>query len=251
MPDLTSPAQPAARLETRDVRRVYRDVHAVEGVDLKVHAGEILALVGLNGAGKTTLMRLLLAMVRPSGGTVQVLGHDAAQCTAAQWARVGHLIETPFAYPELTVHENVVVAGRLHGLSAADAGPAATDVLRRLALESFAQRRSRTLSLGNRQRLGLACAMVHRPDVLVLDEPTNALDPRGVLVVRAALRDAAQRSAAVLVSSHHLDEVARVADRIAVMHRGRVIGTLDPAGADLERAFFAMVYDAEPQEVTP
>ncbi|HEX2704621.1 MAG TPA: ABC transporter ATP-binding protein [Candidatus Lustribacter sp.] len=242
------PTGPVA-LDARDVRRGYRDVLAVDGVDIRVESGEILALVGLNGAGKTTLMRLLLAMVRPDSGSVRVLGREARACTAEQWSRVGHLIEAPFAYPELTVTENVVVAARLHGLSAPAAAQAAEHVLARLALGSLATRRSRTLSLGNRQRLGLACAMAHDPDVLVLDEPTNALDPRGVLVVRAALRDAAQRGAAVLVSSHHLDEVARVADRIAVMHRGRIIGALDPAGHDLERAFFDMIYAAEPEEV--
>jgi ABC-2 type transport system ATP-binding protein len=124
------------------------------------------------------------------------------------------------------------------------------ETINALALTPWANRRARGLSLGTRQRLGLACALAHRPDVLVLDEPTNALDPRGVLIVREALRDAAARGAAVLVSSHHLDEVARIANRITVLHRGVVLGELDPGGVDLERHFFDTVYAAETEPRT-
>ncbi len=233
-------------LEASGLRRAYPDVVAVDGVDLVVRPGEIHALVGLNGAGKTTLMRLLLGMVRADHGAVRLNGAPLEDCGPADWRRVGHLIETPFAYPELTVTENVVCAARLHGLDRGAATVAAGEAVTRLALTAYASRRSRGLSLGNRQRLGLACALAHEPTVLVLDEPTNALDPRGVLVVRQVLRDAAASGAGVLVSSHHLDEVARVADRITVMHRGAVVGQLDPGGVDLERRFFDMVYAAEP-----
>lgn len=245
-PTLTNTDTSTAVLEARGLHRAFGDLVAVDGVDLQVVAGEIHALVGLNGAGKTTLMRLLLGMVRADAGAALVHGRDLADCTSGDWARVGHLIETPFAYPELTVTENVVSAARLHQLTRDDAEAAAAEAVDSLALAPWAGRRARVLSLGNRQRLGLACALAHRPDVLVLDEPTNALDPRGVLVVRKALRDAAGRGAAVLVSSHHLDEVARVAHRITVMHRGSVIGRLDPGGIDVERRFFDMVYAAEP-----
>ncbi|HEX7805938.1 MAG TPA: ABC transporter ATP-binding protein [Cellulomonas sp.] len=235
-----------ATLAARGLGRAFGDITAVDGVDLQVLPGEIHALVGLNGAGKTTLMRLLLGMVHADCGTATVHGHEVAACTPDDWARVGHLIETPFAYPELTVTENVVAAARLHLLAREDAERAAAEAVTALALTPWAGRRARVLSLGNRQRLGLACALAHRPSVLVLDEPTNALDPRGVLVVRRVLRDAAERGAAILVSSHHLDEVARIAHTITVMHRGIVIGHLDPGGADLERRFFDMVYAAEP-----
>jgi len=242
---LASASTGTAALEARGLGRTFGDITAVDHVDLEITFGEIHALVGLNGAGKTTLMRLLLGMVRADTGTAIVGGHEVASCGPDDWARVGHLIETPFAYPELTLTENVAAAARLHLLPRHDAERAAAQVVAALALAPWAGRRARVLSLGNRQRLGLACALVHRPSVLVLDEPTNALDPRGVLVVRTALRDAAERGAAVLVSSHHLDEVARIAHRITVMHRGAVIGRLDPGGVDLERRFFDMVYAAE------
>jgi ABC-2 type transport system ATP-binding protein len=122
----------------------------------------------------------------------------------------------------------------------------AAEMISQLTLDRWADRRSRVLSLGNRQRLGLACALVHRPQVLILDEPTNGLDPMGVLELRGMLLSRSHHAGvAVLVSSHHLDEVARIADRITVMHRGVVIGNLDPGGVDLEHRFFDMVYTAE------
>ena len=219
-------------------------------VDLEVLPGQVHALVGLNGAGKTTLMRLLLGMLRPDAGTATVrdpAGEPCASTTApaATWRHVGHLIETPFAYPELSVAETVRCAARLRGLDRAAAREATAQVLDDLALDHWAHRRTRTLSLGNRQRVGLACAVVHGPAALVLDEPSNALDPAGVVRVRRYLTAAAERGAGVLVSSHHLDEMARIAHRITVLHRGRVVGTLDPAGADLERQFFDMVYEEE------
>ena len=123
---------------------------------------------------------------------------------------------------------------------------AAEGIIEQLELGHWRDRRSRQLSLGNRQRLGIACALVHRPDLLVLDEPSNALDPQGIVRVRELLRERARdQQTAVLVSSHHLDEVARVANRVTVLHRGRVVGTLNPAAADVERQFFAMVLAAD------
>jgi ABC-2 type transport system ATP-binding protein len=118
------------------------------------------------------------------------------------------------------------------------------DVLAELDLARYARIRAGKLSLGNRQRLGLAAAVQHHPQLLILDEPTNALDPRGIVLVRDALRRRADAGAGVLVSSHHLDEVARIADRITVLNDGLVIGTLDPGGIDLERTFFQLVYSA-------
>lgn len=250
---------PGARAETapsgdvilaaRGLHRAFGAERAVAGVDLEVRAGEIHALVGLNGAGKTTLMRLLLGMQRPDAGQA-LLRHDGAlrevrDVPSTAWRGVGHLIETPFSYAELTVTEVVRSAARLRGLRRAEATRAAREVLDGLALDHWADRRSRTLSLGNRQRVGLACALVHDPAVLVLDEPSNALDPAGVVLVRRRLRRAADDGAAVLVSSHHLDEMARMADRTTVLHRGVVVGELPAGGVDLERRFFAMVAAAD------
>lgn len=237
-------------LVTRGLCRAFGADAAVDGVDLVVRPGEVHALVGLNGAGKTTLMRLCLGMLRPDAGSAAVGTTpdglvDAWHAAPSTWLRVGHLVGAPFLYGELTVTQVVTAAARLRGAGRREAAGLADEVIDDLALRPWAGRRCAHLSTGNRQRVGLACAAVRRPDLLVLDEPTNALDPAGVLVVRRWLQDARARGAGVLVSSHHLDEVARVADRITVLHRGRVIDGLDPGGADLERAFFATVYRAE------
>jgi ABC-2 type transport system ATP-binding protein len=236
-------------LAARGVDKRYGEEIALRDVTLEVRAGSIHALVGLNGAGKTTLMRSMLDMIRPDAGTVSIRCDEGMvpveRLPRSEWRCVGHLIETPFAYAELTVIETVVASARLRGVSRVDAADAADAVIARLELGHWARRKSHTLSLGNRQRLGLACALVHGPRLLILDEPTNGLDPAGVHVIRTMLQQAAASGAAILVSSHHLDEMARIADTISVMHRGTVIGALPPWGIDIERQFFDMVSASE------
>lgn len=234
-----------APLMAEGLTRRFDGDPAVDDLDLEVANGEIHAVVGLNGAGKTTLMRLLLGMLRPGRGRARVLGRDVATAPAELWSEVGHLIETPFAYPELTVEENIAGAALLRRMEPARIGPAVARAVASFELGPWARKRARALSLGNRQRLGLASALVHEPSVIVLDEPANALDPAGVVFIRDLLRERAERGAAIFVSSHHLDELARIAHRITVLHRGRIVGALDPAGIDLERRFFDLVYEAE------
>lgn len=234
-----------ALIETKGLARSFGDERAVDEVDLVVEEGEVHALVGLNGAGKTTLMRLLLGMLRADAGTASISGVDVAGAGPSTWSDVGYLVETPFFYPELTTRENVRVAGILHGLDETELDSAVTRTIDTLELGHWADRRARSLSSGNRQRLGLAAALVHDPRVLLLDEPANALDPAGVVLVRDLLRDRAAHRAAILVSSHHLDQLARVADVITVMHRGRVVGGLDPTEENLEQNFFDLVSEAD------
>jgi ABC-2 type transport system ATP-binding protein len=228
-------------LDASDLCRSFGAEQVVDHVDLQVLPGQIHALVGLNGAGKTTLMRLLLGMLRPDRGSVTIFGRPVAGARNDLWRRVGHMLDTAFGYPELTARENLRCAALLRGLPEASARAEVNTGISDLRLSRWAHRPTRTLSTGNRQRLGLACALLGEPDLLVLDEPTTALDPAGVVLVRTLLRAAAARGTAVLVSSHHLDEMARIADHISVMHGGRIVGTLDPAGVDLERTFFDLV----------
>jgi ABC-2 type transport system ATP-binding protein len=236
----------SASIWAQGLSRRFGDELAMVDLDLEVAAGEVVALVGLNGAGKSTLMRLLLGMLRPDSGTVKILGHPVTHADRTVWSQVGHLIENPPRYDELTVVESVYSAARLQGLDRRAARSAADQTITQLELGHWQSRATRTLSLGNRQRLGIAMAMVHEPSVLILDEPSNSLDPLGVVRVRELLRDRASvHGAAILVSSHHLDEVARMADRIVLLHRGRALGELDPAGADVEREFFARVLVAD------
>ena len=234
-----------APIEATRLTRSFGAEIAVDDIDLEVGTGEIHAIVGLNGAGKTTLMRLLLGMLHPDSGIASILGYDTEDATSAVWGRVGHLIEVPFAYPELTVKENIVASALLHSVPTSSIGTAVDRVVEQFELGHWANRRARVLSLGNRQRLGLASALVHEPSVLILDEPANALDPAGVVFTRDLLRRYAREGAAVLVSSHHLDQLARVAHTITVMHRGRQVGMLDPAGVDLEQSFFEIVHRSD------
>ena len=210
-------------------------------IDLAVRPGEIHALVGLNGAGKSTLMKLLLGMLRPAAGVVLLDGTPLPAVRAHSWAGIGHVIEHPFAYADLTARGNLLLSARLRGLDPATASTTVTKALSELGLEAYADVLARRLSSGNRQRVGLAAALQHHPRIVVLDEPGSTLDPVGILLLREALRRRAAAGAAILVSSHHLDEVARIADRITVINAGRLIGELDPATPDLERAFFACV----------
>ena len=235
------------RIRAHGLTRTFGGGAGVTGIDLDVAAGEIHALVGLNGAGKTTLMRLLLGMLRPDSGAVHI---DERPLREAPWSRVGHLVETPLAYRELDGRTNLLLAARLHGATTTAGTTMVHSVLTELNLGSYATVRAGRMSLGNRQRLGLAAALQHHPDVIVLDEPTNALDPSGVILLREALIRRAAAGAGVLVSSHHLDEVARVAHRITVVNAGRTIGTLDPTGVDIERSFFALVHADDERIVT-
>lgn len=233
---------PDPRLAARGLTRLFSASAGVRGIDLDVAPGEIHALVGLNGAGKTTLMRLLLGMSRPGSGAVRLLGQDLRDAGAELWTRVGHLVEHPLVYGEFDTTTNLALAARLRGVPRSRVAESVRRVVDELDLGHYATVRARTLSQGNRQRLGLAAALLHHPRVIVLDEPTNALDPAGVIALRESLLRRAADGAGILVSSHHLDEVARVADRITVLNRGILVGTLDPAGADIERAFFALVH---------
>lgn len=219
--------------------RVFANGAGVFGVDLELVPGQIVALVGLNGAGKSTLMRVLLGMLRPDDGEVRLDGHLLSAAPTDAWSRVGHLVEYPLTYPELSAKRNLQLSARLRRV--ADIDSAVERILAELALEQYATRRVRDLSLGNKQRVGLAAALQHDPSIIVLDEPTNSLDPAGVIRLRESLVRRAGDGAAILVSSHHLDEVARIADRIVVMNAGRLIGDLDPATPEIEHAFFDAV----------
>lgn len=216
---------------TCDLTKHYGDCVVVDHLSLRVDPGEIYGFLGLNGAGKTTTIRMLLGLVRPSEGTVQILGTRAHAGAHHLWGRVGYLVETPSAYPDLTVRENLDIMKRLRQV----ADPHAVDrMLDQFALTPYANRRTSTLSLGNAQRLGLAKALLHNPDVLILDEPANGLDPAGVVEVRDLLHSLAhQRGVTVFMSSHILSEVARITTRIGIIHQGRLIEELD--AEELER----------------
>ena len=221
-------------IETDGLSKSYGTVRAVNLVDLRVKQGEIYGFIGLNGAGKTTTIRALLGMIRPSAGSVKVLGQAVGPYGRGPWQRVGHLVESPVAYPELTVRENLEIARRLHGILDKDAS---ARVIEHLTLAPYADRKAGTLSTGNFQRLGLARALLHEPELLILDEPANGLDPAGVVEIRELLAGLArEKGVTVFMSSHILTEVDRLATRIGIIHQGRLIKELEATQLEEIRA---------------
>jgi ABC-2 type transport system ATP-binding protein len=212
-------------IETNGLSKTYGEVRALDSVDLRVKQGEVYGYLGLNGAGKTTTIRALLGMIRPSAGTVRVLGQPVGPHGRGPWRQVGHLVESPAAYPELTVRENLEIARRLQQVTDKNATSRAIE---QLGLASCADRKAGALSTGNLQRLGLARALLHEPQLVILDEPAKGLDPAGVVEIRELLAALAyQKGVTVFMSSHILTEVDRLATRIGIIHKGRLIEELD------------------------
>lgn len=208
-------------VETHGLVKRYGSVTAVDQLSMQVEEGEIYGFLGLNGAGKTTTIRMLLGMIKPTAGTATVLGTRVGPGNRRPWTSVGYLVEAPHAYPELTVYENLEVARRLHPGTPRHA---IDRIIERLRLTTYADRRAGVLSQGNAQRLGLAKAMLHRPRLLILDEPANGLDPAGIVEIRELLLELTrEEGATVLMSSHILGEVTRLAQRIGIIHQGRLI----------------------------
>ena len=211
-------------IETRHLSKSYAQLRAVDHVNLRVARGEIYAFLGLNGAGKTTTIRMLLGMIRPTAGMALLFDQAVGPHGQGPWRRVGHMVEAPSAYPELSVRENLEIARRMHAVTAVSATARVLDML---GLNAYADRKAGTLSMGNLQRLGLARALLHQPELLILDEPANGLDPAGVVEIRELLaRLVRDEGLTVFMSSHILSEVDRLASRIGIIHQGRLIQEL-------------------------
>ncbi len=212
-----------AAIQTCQLTKRYAEVTAVDSLDLSVHPGEIYGFLGRNGAGKTTTIRMILGLVRPTRGRVLVFGKEVASHRREAAAAIGSLVETATAYPNLTVRENLEIQRSLTRSAAHEVGRA----MRLLGLEELADRRAGRLSLGNKQRLALARALLPRPRILVLDEPANGLDPAGIVEIRRLLRRFAEEEGVTMfVSSHILAEVSQLAHRIGIIHRGRLVDQL-------------------------
>lgn len=207
---------------------------AVDGVSLEVGANEVLGLLGPNGSGKSTILKIVTGYLRPTAGTARVAGLDVVRDGHAARRRIGYVPEDAPLYGHMRVGEFLHFMGRLRGLAGGDLVRAAGKAIERLQLEAVRDAVIERLSHGFRQRVSLAQAVLHEPELLVLDEPTNGLDPRQIIELRNLIRELA-RDCSVLVTSHILSEVERVADRAAILLDGRLLTVqrVERGGADL------------------
>ncbi|MCB2223425.1 MAG: ATP-binding cassette domain-containing protein [Actinobacteria bacterium] len=223
-------------LDVHGLQKRFGDVVALDGCTLSVQRGQMLGFLGPNGAGKTTTMRSVFGLVAPDAGEVT---WDGRPIDAAARLRFGYMPEERGLYPRMTAVDQIAYFGRLHGMSKADAVAAGTVLLREFGLADRAGARLDELSHGNQQRVQLAVAMVHRPDLLVLDEPFAGLDPVAAGVLAAALERRASEGAAVLFSSHQLDVVEDLCEDVVIVNRGRVVaeGSVQDLRAALPRRY--------------
>ncbi|MEU6859324.1 ATP-binding cassette domain-containing protein [Glycomyces sp. NPDC046736] len=226
-------------VSTEGLTKRYGDRAAVDAISLTVRRGEVYGFLGPNGAGKTTTLRMLLGLVKPSGGTAQV--HGLAPGSPDALRRTGSLIEGPGFYPYLSGVDNLLVAARYRGLGRA----AVDEALERVELTERGTDRFRTYSLGMKQRLGVAAALLGEPDLLILDEPTNGLDPAGMASMRRLIQALSEDGQTVLLSSHLLAEVQQCCHRVGVVVDGRM--TYEGTVADL-RGARKLTVRAEPVE---
>ena len=200
--------------------RTYGDLTAVDQVSFEIGPGEIVGLLGHNGAGKTTIMKMLTGCLEPGGGSIEIDGLDIATHREAVQGRIGYLPENDPLYPEMTVIDYLDYAAALHGVPEGERGARIREAIARTELASRAADVIGTLSRGYRQRVGVAQAILHNPKVLILDEPTNGLDPTQVQHMRELIRSLAAK-ATVIISSHVLQEVQAICDRVIIIRNGR------------------------------
>jgi ABC-2 type transport system ATP-binding protein len=214
-------------IETAGLTKVYGDKRAVDRLTLRIEPGEVMGFLGPNGSGKTTTIRLLMGLLRPTEGSASIRGRDCHRDAVALKREVGYLPDEPFLYPYLSGYETLELVAGLHGFSARDARSRARASAERMDLGDAAGAFTVTYSMGMKKRLALAMALIHEPQVLIMDEPTNGLDPKGAREMREAIVDLAARGRTVFLSTHLLEAAERICHRVAIIRTGvlQAVGT--------------------------
>lgn len=225
-------------IEVSRLTRRYGDLAAVDDVSFVIGRGEVVGLLGHNGAGKTTIMKMMTGFLEPSGGTIRFEGLEIGRDTPAIQARLGYLPENCPVWPDMTVVDYLDYQATLHGVSTERRPRAIAQAIRRTALSEKATQPIQTLSRGYRQRVGVAQAILHEPDIIILDEPTNGLDPTQIRHMRDLVLELAAK-ATVIVSTHILQEVQAVCERVLILRAGRLV--IDSRLEDLQLSHALLV----------
>jgi ABC-2 type transport system ATP-binding protein len=211
-------------LRTRGISKKYGVECVLQNVSMEIKRGQIYGLIGLNGAGKTTFMRVITGLVSPTGGEIELFGEGGEEALRRGRRRIGQSIETPALYPGMTAEQNLEVQRIVSGVPGRDC---IRNVLETVSLSDAGKKRAKNFSLGMKQRLALAIALISNPEFLILDEPVNGLDPKGIIEIRELMVALAQsRGIAILVSSHLLDELAQTATHFGIIDKGKLVRQL-------------------------
>jgi len=244
-------------IEIKGLTKKFGNLTAVDGLSLSVEAGEIFGFLGPNGAGKTTTLKMMAGLIRPTSGGVSIDGHDILKEPAEAKNVMGYVPDRPFVYEKLTALEFMRFIGGLYSMDQAEAGPRSEEFLSLFGLSDWKDELVEGFSHGMRQRLVMAAALLHRPKVLVVDEPLVGLDPRGVRLLREVFLSLKSEGAAFLMSTHSLDLAERISDRIGIINRGRLIAvgsvdeirkTAELPGSALEEIFIKLTEDTAEAE---
>jgi ABC-2 type transport system ATP-binding protein len=242
-------------IELQGLAKRYGAFEAVRDLTLRVEQGEVFGFLGPNGAGKTTTIRMMMGILVPTSGRIEIAGFDAQAARTDVNRRVGYLPDSPIFYDFLRAREILEFVGEMQGLSRADARARAAVLLQEFALDEAAEEFAVNFSMGMKKKLGLACALIHDPPVLILDEPTNGLDPRAAHDVQERLRLAAAAGKTIFLSTHLLPMAEKLCSRIGIIHKGALVesGTLDmlrskvALDASLEQLFLKLTEPDAPE----
>jgi ABC-2 type transport system ATP-binding protein len=240
-------------IEFLELSKTYGTFRALAPLTLAVPKGEMFGFLGPNGAGKTTTIRMMMSILAPSGGTVRIAGLDCHRDAAEVKRHVGYLPDSPIFYDYLRGREILQFIGEMHGLTRAESSLRAQRLMSELGLDQAGEEFAVNYSMGMKKKLGLACALIHEPSVLILDEPTNGLDPRASRDVQQRLRASADQGTTIFLSTHILDMAERLCSRIGIIHHGELVATGSPqelkenvtSGGTLEEVFLAVTAESE------